>query len=78
MYSPLVRKGGIIAFHDINFHPRDLSVQVSKLWREIKGNFKVVEFIDPNDPTWAGIGALIYENHTKKKWSLQVGSEPYG
>ena len=58
MYSPLVRKGGIIALHDINFHPRDVSVQVSKLWREIKPNFKVVEFIDPVDPTWGGIGVL--------------------
>jgi cephalosporin hydroxylase len=67
MYSPLVRKGGIIVFHDINFHPRDIAVQVSKLWKEIKPNFKVVEFIDPVDPTWAGIGALEYENHTKKK-----------
>ena len=61
MYSPLVRKGGIIAFHDINFHPRDITVQVNKLWKEVKPNFKTVEFVDPVDPTWGGIGALEYK-----------------
>jgi len=62
MYSPLVRKGGIVGFHDINLHPKLPEVQVSKLWREIKDKYKVVEFIDPVEATWAGIGVLIYEN----------------
>ena len=66
MYSGLVRKGGIIVFHDINFHPRDIQVQVSKLWKEIKPNYKTLEFIDPSDVTWGGIGVLEYENHKKK------------
>lgn len=57
MYRTFVRKGGIIAFHDINdtkFH-RDRGVMVSKLWQELKGNKH--EFTVRAD--WGGIGAIV-------------------
>ena len=60
MYSPLVRKGGIVAFHDISFHPKVPECQVDKFWKELKPKYKHIEFIDSTDPTWAGIGVLFY------------------
>lgn len=51
MYSPLVRKGGIIAFHDIN-----LFLGINKCWNEVKGkNFR--EIID--ESTELGIGLTV-------------------
>ena len=58
MYSPLVREGGIIAFHDVCFHKYMPTCEVEKLWKEIKDKYKHFEFIDPQDKTWGGIGVL--------------------
>jgi len=60
LYSPLVRDGGLIAFHDILFHPHVPSCQVDHLWKEIKNTHKSVEFVDFKDITWGGIGVLFY------------------
>ena len=56
MYSPLVKKGGYIAFHDINDtqRHRDRNVYVGKLWNELIG--EKVEFNVHAD--WAGIGVI--------------------
>ena len=56
MYSPLVRKGGYIAFHDINDtqRHRDRNVYVGKLWNELEG--EKIEFNNHSD--WAGIGVI--------------------
>lgn len=54
-YSPLVRKGGIIAFHDIAVHPPEVHCGVDRLWDEIKGNHSQ-EFIENREQQWAGIG----------------------
>ena len=40
MYSPLVRKGGIIAFHDITY---DTDIQVRRLFLEIEGTKDAIE-----------------------------------
>jgi len=45
MYSPLVRKGGIIAFHDIVKHPPEKKCEVERFWNEIKNNFNFQEII---------------------------------
>lgn len=58
MYRPMVRKGGIIAFHDILPHPNLLSCQVDKFWKEVKKGRKTKEFIDAEDKTWGGIGVV--------------------
>jgi predicted O-methyltransferase YrrM len=54
-YSPLVRPGGIVAFHDILTHPNMPYVAVDILWRQLSG---VMEEIITDPPTWGGIGVL--------------------
>jgi predicted O-methyltransferase YrrM len=58
MYSRLVRKGGIIAFHDICPHPPDTGVEVNKFWREIKKQYRHEELIHDCAQGWAGIGLV--------------------
>lgn len=60
MYSPLVRPGGIIAFHDICYHPHMQSCQVNKVWEEIEYLYESSKIIDYSDSTWGGIGLVIY------------------
>ena len=59
MYSRLVRKGGIIAFHDIIKLPLWTMCEVSRLWSEIRENYEFLEIIEDINQGWAGIG-LIY------------------
>lgn len=56
MYAPLVRAGGVIAFHDIADHPEHPDIQVSRLWAEIRTS-DAVEIISSEAP-WGGIGVL--------------------
>ncbi len=58
MYSPLVREGGIIAFHDIVEHPPETGCEVSKFWNEIKHRYKYAEIVKDWNQKWAGIGVL--------------------
>ena len=57
MYSPLVRKGGLVAFHDIVGHDVGIS-EVDRYWNEIKGNYKHTEIVENPRQNWAGIGVL--------------------
>jgi predicted O-methyltransferase YrrM len=45
MYGKLVRKGGIIAFHDIVQGPPENVGGVPKFWDEIKHNFQKIELV---------------------------------
>lgn len=45
MYAPLVAKGGVIAFHDIQVRPQLPQIQVYKFWREIKDQYRSREVI---------------------------------
>ena len=57
MYSPLVRKGGIIAFHDIiNNDLTRLDIEVPKFWSEVKDRYLSKEIII--DKINYGIGIL--------------------
>jgi len=62
MYSPLVRKGGIIAFHDIVPHDRVHDphgvVGVPRFWNEIKHSYKYLEIVKDWGQGKAGIGVL--------------------
>jgi len=62
MYSPLVRRGGIIAFHDIVPHDRVHDphgvVGVPRFWNEIKHSYKYLEIVKDWGQGWAGIGVL--------------------
>jgi len=58
MYSPLVRPGGIVAFHDIAQHKSD-DCQVTDYWNELKKSHPHQEFIDDGRRGWGGIGVLF-------------------
>jgi predicted O-methyltransferase YrrM len=60
MYSPLVREGGVIAFHDILPRPDCPSVQVERFWREIKLKYRFREFVanSAEPASRVGIGVI--------------------
>lgn len=58
MYGPLVRKGGIVAFHDIVAYPKEYDNQVSVFWNEIKNRYRFEEFVRDWNQRWGGIGVL--------------------
>lgn len=62
LYSPLVRDGGLIAFHDIVPHVRVPGVEVERLWAELKAVYEHVELVEPvlelGFGPWGGIGVL--------------------
>jgi len=55
MYSPLVRSGGLVAFHDIT--PSG-DKEVYKFWAEVKNNYTYKEFIHRTGEDAMGIGVL--------------------
>lgn len=58
-WRPLVRQGGVVAFHDLKSPAWSPHIQVGKLWQEIKlAGYLTEEFIDPHYD-WGGIG-LVY------------------
>lgn len=71
MYSPLVRSGGIVVFHDIVPHDF-VGCDVDIFWNELKGDYKHEEFITPVEipylmkpkseggagKDWGGIGVI--------------------
>lgn len=59
MYSPLVKKNGVIAFHDIVPGPEIYVGGVPKYWSEIKSKYEHHEFFDDWDQNGAGIGLII-------------------
>ena len=60
MYSPLVRKGGIIAFHDIAPNGiLELTGGVSRFWKEIEKKNYYQEIINNQNQEGFGIGILI-------------------
>lgn len=58
MYSPLVRKGGIVAFHDVCRGPSADVGEIYKFWNEIKHAYVHQEIIDSYDQKGYGIGVL--------------------
>ena len=66
MYSPLVRPGGVVAFHDIVQHRSETGCEVDRFWNEIKSQYAYHEFVDPRDEgwgPWGGIGAIEIPSH---------------
>lgn len=58
LYGPLVRGGGIIAFHDIVEHLPGTPCEVSRFWQEVKPGHRHMEIIEDSRQGWAGIGVL--------------------
>lgn len=46
MYSPLVRRGGMVAFHDIATYNPESECQVARFWSEIKDHYQHREIIE--------------------------------
>jgi predicted O-methyltransferase YrrM len=60
MYSPLVRKGGIVALHDIVIHDPKTGCEVDRFWNEVKLGHRNVEIVEKLDQKSAGIGVLYF------------------
>ena len=64
LYAPLVRDGGVIAFHDVVPHPSLPGVEVDRLWRDVRARYEHEEFVarghDLGFGDWGGIGVLRY------------------
>ena len=57
LYSPLVKKGGIIALHDI-VKSEIKGNEVSIFWDEIKSKYDTIEIVENKKQNWAGIGII--------------------
>jgi predicted O-methyltransferase YrrM len=57
-YAGLVRKGGILALHDIAHHRPESPCEVDKFWAEIKNKHRHREIVSNPNQGWAGIGVL--------------------
>lgn len=57
MYTPLVKKGGWVGFHDIKPSLPDNWRQVGPFWEKIKNNYNYKEFLD-HSLSWGGIGVV--------------------
>jgi predicted O-methyltransferase YrrM len=62
MYSPLVKRNGIIAFHDILYHPGVPACKVNRFWHEVEVQYRHSTYIDKKDDRgwgrWGGIGVI--------------------
>jgi predicted O-methyltransferase YrrM len=58
MYSPLVRRGGLIALHDIVEGSPELVGGVPRFWCEIRERFEVEEIVADHNQGGYGIGLL--------------------
>lgn len=47
MYSPLVRGGGMVVFHDIVTYNKGSGCEVEQFWSEIKHKYRHLEIIEP-------------------------------
>jgi cephalosporin hydroxylase len=62
LYSPLVRDGGLIAFHDIRPNTQDAATQVFRFWDELKADgLDCREIVDEPYRGWFGIGVVTHE-----------------
>lgn len=58
MYAPLVKEGGIVAFHDIVKHPHAEGSQVDLFWRQVQDEYDHREFVENPSQQWAGVGVV--------------------
>jgi hypothetical protein len=73
MYGPLVKDGGIIAFHDITPYPFNLSIGVSKFWQEIKPQCNHREIVKNWCQGGFGIGVVrVDEKLSKMFYQLEL------
>lgn len=61
MYAPLVRRGGVIGFHDIAPNPGERGSGVHRFWEEIRVRYRHEEYIDNPAQRGFGIGVLYVD-----------------
>lgn len=61
LYSPLVRKGGVIAFHDIVHGPPERVGGVPGFWLEARTRYRHAEFVKDQSQGGYGIGVLYID-----------------
>jgi cephalosporin hydroxylase len=61
MYGPMVRKGGLIALHDIVEGPPEKIGGVPRFWRETKSKYRHIEIIEDRQQGGYGIGVLYVD-----------------
>ncbi len=59
MYSPLVKPGGTIIFHDICIHRVEFDCHVDEFWNKLKQGREYWEFIENPKQGVYGIGVTI-------------------
>lgn len=60
-YSPLVRPGGIIALHDIQYNPAFPTHHVDRLWADLERTHRTHRFVDQDQPGGVGMGiGVVY------------------
>ncbi len=59
LYRPMVRPGGLMCFHDILTHPSWPSIEVGRLWDEIKKDHLTFEIVADRNAEWGGIGVVL-------------------
>lgn len=59
LYAPLVRPGGLIAFHDIVPGPETAVGGVPRFWLEIKLRYDVREFVEDWNQQGFGLGVVV-------------------
>ena len=59
-YGPLVRKGGVIALHDLITPEKQQHIQVWQLWREIQAAGYKTQELRAN-AAWGGVGVIYIE-----------------
>ncbi|OGD53078.1 hypothetical protein A3K80_04960 [Candidatus Bathyarchaeota archaeon RBG_13_38_9] len=55
MHSPFVRKGGLIAFHDIDCSKH---LDIKRYWQELESSHNCLEIVKDTDEVIKGIGVL--------------------
>jgi predicted O-methyltransferase YrrM len=58
-YAGFVREGGIAVLHDILTHPAWPSIEVGRLWEEIKREYRTFEIVADRDAKWGGLGVVL-------------------
>lgn len=61
LYAPLVRKGGVIAFHDIMEGPHENVGGVPRFWSEVKTRYRHAELVENRQRSGYGIGVLYLD-----------------
>jgi hypothetical protein len=61
MYGAMVRKGGLIALHDIVEGSPEKTGGVPRFWRETKSKYRHVEIIDDRQQGGYGLGVLYVD-----------------